>query len=46
VRGPKYVVLRGKTPVLSGDEIRRPLESIETGELIGLRDCALIGLIG
>jgi integrase/recombinase XerD len=46
VRGPKYVVTRGKTPVLSGDEMRQLLNSIDTGELIGLRDRALLGLMG
>ena len=35
VRGPKYVTTRGKTPVLSGDEMRQLLESIDTSELIG-----------
>jgi len=39
-------VARSKTPVLSGDEMRQLLESIDTGELIGLRDRALIGLMG
>src|SRR5215472_1196852 len=29
VRGPKYVVKRGKTPVLSGDEMRQLLNSID-----------------
>jgi site-specific recombinase XerD len=42
VRGPKYVVKRGKTPVLSAEEARRLLDSIETNTLIGLRDRALI----
>jgi integrase/recombinase XerD len=46
VRGPKYVVTRGKTPVLSADEMRQLLDSIDTSELIGLRDRALIGLMG
>jgi site-specific recombinase XerC len=46
VRGPKYVVTRGKTPVLSGDEMRQLLNSIDVSELIGLRDCALLGLMG
>ena len=45
VRDPKYVVTRGKMPVLSGDEIRQPLNSIDAGELIGLRDHALLGLM-
>jgi site-specific recombinase XerC len=46
VRGPKFVVTRGKTPVLSGAEMRQLLKSIDTGELIGLRDRALVGLMG
>jgi len=43
VRGPKYVVKRGKTPALSADEARKLLDSIESNTLIGLRDRALIG---
>ena len=46
VRGHKYVVTRGKTPVLSGDEMRQLLDSIDTSDLIGLRDRALLGLMG
>ena len=46
VRGPKHVVTRCKTPVLSGDEMRQLLDSIDTSELIGLRDRALLGLMG
>jgi hypothetical protein len=34
---------RGKTQVLSAEEARKPLDSIETTTLIGLRDRALIG---
>jgi integrase len=40
------VVTRGKTPVLSGTEMRQLLKSIDVGELIGLRDRALLGLMG
>jgi site-specific recombinase XerD len=43
VRGPKYVVKRGKTPVLSAEEARKLLDSIASNTLIGLRDRALIG---
>jgi site-specific recombinase XerD len=45
VRGPKHVVKKGKTPVLTGEETRTLLESIDTGSLLGLRDRALIGLM-
>lgn len=42
VRGPKYSVKKGKTPVLDRDEARALLESIDTATLTGLRDRALI----
>lgn len=45
VRGPKHVVKRGKTPVLSADEARQLLDSIDTSSLIGLRDRALIAVM-
>ena len=37
VRGPKHVVTKGATPVLSPAEARKLLESIDTGALAGLR---------
>jgi len=45
VRGPKYVVKRGKTPVLSADQARQLLDSIDVAELSGVRDRALIGVM-
>jgi len=45
VRGPKHVVKRGKTPVLTGAEARALLDSIDTSTLVGLRDRALISLM-
>ena len=45
VRGPKHVVKTGKTPVLTADEARVLLDSINTGKLVGLRDRSLIGLM-
>jgi integrase/recombinase XerD len=45
VRGPKHSVKRGKTPVLSTEEMRDLLDSIEIDTLLGLRDRALIGLM-
>ncbi len=45
VRGPKYVVRRGKTPVLSAEQARQLLDAIDRSKLIGLRDRALIGLM-
>jgi site-specific recombinase XerD len=44
VRGPKHVVKRGKTPVLSEDEARQLLKNIDTSNLVGLRDRALIAV--
>lgn len=45
VRGPRYSIKRGKTPVLSAEEARQLLDSIETDTIIGLRDRALIGVM-
>ena len=45
VRGPKHVIKTGKTPVLTAQEARDLLDSIDTGTLVGLRDRALIGLM-
>lgn len=45
VRGPKHVVKRGKTPVLTADQARTLIESIDTTTLVGLRDRALIGVM-
>ena len=45
VRGPKHVVTKGATPVLSPAEARKLLESIGTGALAGLRDRALLSVM-
>lgn len=45
VRGPKHVVKRGKTPVLTADEARLLIDSIDTSTIVGLRDRALIGVM-
>jgi site-specific recombinase XerD len=46
VRGPRHSVKKGKTSVLSADEMGALLASIDTSALIGLRDRALIALMG
>ena len=46
VRGPRHSVKKGKTSVLSAEEMGALLLSIKTDSLIGLRDRALIGLMG
>jgi integrase/recombinase XerD len=45
VKGPTYVVKRGKTPVLSVEDTRKLLDSIPTDSMQGLRDRALIGVM-
>src|ERR1051326_6753748 len=45
VKGPRHVVKKGKTPVLTASEARQLLDSIDTSTVIGLRDRALIGLM-
>ncbi len=45
VRGPKHVVKKGKTPVLTQDEARELLERIDTSTFLGLRDRALIAMM-
>ena len=45
VRGPKHVVTKGATPVLSPAEARKLLERIATGTLAGLRDRALLSVM-
>lgn len=45
VKGPRYSVRVGKTPVLSAAEARQLLDSIETDTAIGRRDRALIALM-
>ena len=45
VRGPKHVIRCGKPPVLTREETRELLDAIETDDIAGLRDRALIGLL-
>jgi site-specific recombinase XerD len=44
VRGPKHVVKKGKTPVLSEDEARTLLRSIGGRDVVSFRDRALIAV--
>jgi integrase/recombinase XerD len=45
VRGPKYVIKKGKTPVLTPDEARLRLDSINVSENSGLHDRALLAVM-
>lgn len=45
VRGPKHSMATGKTHMLSRKEAKALIASIDTGQLIGLRDRALIGTL-
>ena len=45
VRGPRHVVRKGKTVVLSAAQARQLLDSIDASTLVGLRDRAIIGVM-
>lgn len=45
VRGPKYVIDQGKTPVLTAEETRELIDSIPLDSIAGLRDRAIIGIM-
>lgn len=45
VRGPRHSTAKGKTHMPSREEAKALLAAIDTGNLIGLRDRALIGLL-
>jgi site-specific recombinase XerC len=45
VRGPKHVVKRGKTPVLTEEQARQLIQSLDASTLVGARDRALIGVM-
>ncbi len=45
VRGPKYSMKKGKTPVLTAEEARLLLDALDSSTIEGLRDRALIGLM-
>jgi integrase/recombinase XerD len=45
VRGPTYVIKKGKTLVLDTEQTRALLEAIDTDTIVGLRDRALIGVM-
>jgi site-specific recombinase XerD len=42
VKGPAHSVIKGKTPVLTGEQTMQLLKSIDTSTPIGLRDRAMI----
>jgi integrase/recombinase XerD len=45
VRGPKHVITRGKTPVLSAEQARQLIDAIDVSTIVGLRDRALIAVM-
>lgn len=45
VRGPKHVITRGKTPVLSAEQARQLIDAIDVSTIAGLRDRALIAVM-
>jgi len=42
VRGERYQVIEGKTPEITRSQVRRLLKSFGTGDVIGLRDRAIV----
>jgi site-specific recombinase XerD len=45
VRGPRYSVSKGSTPVLSSDEARELLKGMDVSTVVGLRDRAVIAVM-
>ena len=45
VKGPKHVVKKGKTPVLTAEETRQLLDSIDSRTVVGARAKALIAIM-
>jgi site-specific recombinase XerD len=45
VKAPRQKLGKGKTPMLTAEEAGELLRSIETGDVVGLRDRALIGVM-
>lgn len=45
VRGIKHAVVEGKTPEISIEQARRLLRSVGTGDIISLRDRAVLGVL-
>jgi site-specific recombinase XerC len=45
MRGERLQVLEGKTPMISAEQIRRLIESLDLGSVVGLRDRAVLGVL-
>ena len=45
VRGERYQVVEGKTPEITAAQARQLLDSINTKQLVGVRDWAIIGVL-
>ncbi len=45
VRGERYKVIEGKTPEISVEQARTLLKSIDVGNIVGLRDRAVIAIL-
>jgi integrase/recombinase XerD len=45
VTAPRYQINQGKTPILSAEQARHLLDSIDTAKMAGLRDRAIIALM-
>jgi site-specific recombinase XerD len=45
VRGPKHIVRKGKTPIMSAEDVQALLNGIDVATEVGLRDRALIAVM-
>jgi integrase/recombinase XerD len=45
VRGPRYSIKKGKTPVLTAEEARQLFDCVPTDTIAGLRDRSVIGVM-
>lgn len=45
VKAPRYQINQGKTPILSAEDARKLLDSIDIAKIAGLRDRALIAIM-
>ena len=45
VRGEKYSITEGRTPEITPEQVRQLLSGIDTSRPVGLRDCAIVGVL-
>jgi site-specific recombinase XerC len=45
VKTPKFSQTEGKTPAPSAEEVQKLIDSIDTSNVVGLRDQAIVGVL-